>query len=54
MTTDIDQFYKDSDLCYYEDGVIYIQEKEIKNDINKLILNIDSHMFSYNLQKTHV
>lgn len=54
ITTDIDQFYKDASLCYYEDGVLYLQESEKIDNIDKITINIDSHLFSYDLVKTHV
>lgn len=54
ITTDIDEFYKNKNLSYYEDGIIYIQESEkILND-NKITLNMESHIYSYNIEKTHV
>lgn len=54
ITIDIDEFYKDANCCYYEDGMIYLQEQEKIDNVDKLILDIDSHTFSYELQKKHV
>lgn len=54
ITTDIDEFYNNSDLCYYEEGVLYLQEKEKLEDVDAIVLEIDFHTYSYNIQKIHV
>ena len=41
ITTDIDEFYKNPNLSYYENGLIYLQECEKVNDENKITIDID-------------
>lgn len=53
LTGNIDEFYSNSKLAYYEDGTIYLQEHEV-NDNKKVTLDMDSHTYTYQLEKTHV
>ena len=54
LTTDIDEFYKNSKLSYYENGLIYLQEVEKVENINSIELNIDDYIYTYPLERKHV
>lgn len=52
LTLDINEFYNNDKLSYYENGVIYI--KELIDNNTKLKVNIDDYSYTYTLTKTHV
>lgn len=52
LTLDINEFYNNDNLSYYENGVIYI--KELVDNNTKLKVNIDDYSYTYTLTKTHV
>lgn len=55
ITLDIDEFYSNETLAYYENGLIYIQEVLYnKNNINSIILSIDDYKYTYTLERKHV
>ena len=55
ITLDIDEFYSNETLAYYENGLIYIQEALYnKNNINSIILSIDNYKYTYTLERKHV
>ena len=55
ITLDIDEFYSNETLAYYENGLIYIQEALYnKNNINSIILSIDDYKYTYTLERKHV
>ena len=55
ITLDIDEFYSNETLAYYENGLIYIQEALYnKNNINSIILYIDDYKYTYTLERKHV
>lgn len=55
ITLDIDEFYSNETLAYYENGLIYIQEALYnKNNINSIILSIDDYKYIYTLERKHV
>ena len=55
ITLDIDEFYSNETLTYYENGLIYIQEALYnKNNINSIILSIDNYKYTYTLERKHV
>lgn len=55
ITLDIDEFYSNETLAYYENGHIYIQEALYnKNNINSIILSIDDYKYTYTLERKHV
>lgn len=55
ITLDIDEFYSNETLAYYENGLIYIQEALYnKNNINSIILSIDDYEYTYTLERKHV
>ena len=55
ITLDIDEFYSNETLAYYENGLIYIQEALYnKNNINSIILSVDDYKYTYTLERKHV
>ena len=55
ITLDIDEFYSNENLSYYENGLIYIQESLYnKNNVNSIILSIDNYRYTYALERKHV
>lgn len=55
ITLNIDEFYSNELLAYYENGFIYIQETLYnKNNIDSIILYIDDYKYTYTLEKKHV
>lgn len=55
ITLDIDEFYSNETLAYYENGLIYIQEALYnKNNINSIILSIDDYKYTCTLERKHV
>lgn len=54
LTLDIDEFYNDKDLCYYENGLIYIHVSKYNPEITNIQITIDEYQYSYLLEKRHV
>ena len=53
LTLDIDEFYNSNKLSYYEDGMIYLKEEIVKEN-KKIIVSIDNHTYTYDLERKHV
>ena len=54
LTLDIDEFYKNTELSYYENGLIYIHECNYNPDIQDIKISIDDYTYSYLLERRHV
>lgn len=54
LTLDIDEFYKNTELSYYENGLIYIHECNYNPDIQDIKISIDDYTYSYLLKRRHV
>ena len=53
-TADINEFYDNELLSYYENGLIYIHTNQIVNDNYSITINIDDYEYKYKLEKKHV
>ena len=54
LTLNIEEFYKNNNLSYYENGLIYIHENQYKSGVKNINVIIDEHSYSYQLVKKHV
>lgn len=54
LTLNIDEFYKNTELSYYENGLIYIHECNYNPDIQDIKISIDDYTYSYLLERRHV
>lgn len=52
LTLNIKEFYSNDKLSYYEQGILYI--KQLENNIQDVVVNINEYKYEYKLQKTHV
>ena len=53
LTLDINEFYNNTDLIYYENGLIYVKEELVKED-KTLTVVIKEYRYNYKLERTHV
>lgn len=54
LTLNIEEFYKNNNLSYYENGLIYIHENQYNSEVKNINVIIDEHSYSYHLVKKHV
>ncbi len=54
LTLDIDDFYNNKNLSYYENGLIYIHEDKYMPEVKQIRIIIDEYSYSYQLEKKHV
>ena len=54
LTLNIDEFYNNKELSYYENGLIYIHEEKYKNEIKQIKIYVEEHYYSYQLERKHV
>ena len=54
LTLNIDEFYNNEELCYYENGLIYIHVSKYNPDIKNIQISIDEYQYTYLLEKRHV
>lgn len=54
LTLSIDEFYNNEELCYYENGLIYIHVSKYNSEIKNIQISIDDYQYSYLLEKRHV
>ena len=54
LTLNIEEFYKNKNLSYYENGLIYIHENQYNSEVKNINVIIDEHSYSYQLVKKHV
>ncbi|MDY5997095.1 MAG: hypothetical protein SPJ09_00925 [Erysipelotrichaceae bacterium] len=54
LTLDIDDFYNNKNLSYYENGLIYIHEDKYTPEVKQIRIIIDEYSYSYQLEKKHV
>lgn len=54
LTLNIEEFYKNNNLSYYENGLIYIHENKYKPEVKNIKVVIDNHSYSYPLVRKHV
>lgn len=54
LTLNIEEFYKNKNLSYYENGLIYIHENQYNSGVTNINVIIDEHSYSYQLVKKHV
>lgn len=53
-TSDIDEFYTNELLSYYEDGLIYLHITQVSKDNLNITINIEDYKYKYNLELKHV
>lgn len=54
LTKDIDEFYSNIKIAYYENGNIYFRTEVINEPELKVIVNINDYTYEYTLEKKHV
>ena len=54
LTNDIDEFYNNINIVYYENGNVYLRLEIIDPEVLSLSININDYNYEYQLEKKHV